>query len=75
MCRVNNAEECKRWYQYMDTIMIINAWDSFCMAENGCDWDSDILFSTNNDNARCHELTSVFSVIKTKRMLLFLEVQ
>ena len=28
--------------------MIINAWDSFCVAENGCDWDSDILFSTNN---------------------------
>lgn len=49
MCKVNNSEECQRWYQYMDTIMIINAWDSFCIAENGCDWDSDILFSTNND--------------------------
>ena len=48
MCTVNNADECKRWYQYMDTIIIINAWDSFCLAENGCDWDSDILFSTNN---------------------------
>ncbi|MDE7252459.1 MAG: hypothetical protein K2O32_05885 [Acetatifactor sp.] len=48
MCKVNHDEECQRWYQYMDTIMIINAWDSFCIAENGCDWDSDILFSTNN---------------------------
>jgi len=48
MCKINNSEKCKRWYQYMDTIMVINAWDSFCMAENGCDWDSDILFSTNN---------------------------
>ena len=48
-CDVNNSDECKRWYRYMDTIMIINAWDSFCMAENGCDWDSDILFSTNNN--------------------------
>lgn len=48
-CNVNSSDECKRWYRYMDTIMIINAWDSFCMAENGCDWDSDILFSTNND--------------------------
>ena len=47
-CHVNNSEECSYWYQYMDTIMIINAWDSFCMAENGCDWDGDILFSTNN---------------------------
>ncbi|MCM1500421.1 MAG: hypothetical protein NC124_18320 [Clostridium sp.] len=48
-CKVNNSPDCQRWYQYMDVIMIINAWDSFCMAENGCDWDSDILFSTNND--------------------------
>lgn len=48
MCKVNHSEACRRWYQYMDTIMIINAWDSFCLAENGCDWDSDILFSTNN---------------------------
>ena len=47
-CSVNNSEECRFWYQYMDTIMIINSWDSFCMAENGCDWDGDILFSTNN---------------------------
>lgn len=47
-CNVNSSEECAYWYQYMDTIMIINSWDSFCMAENGCDWDGDILFSTNN---------------------------
>ena len=48
MCQVNNSEECQYWYQYMDTIMIINGWDSFCMAENGEDWDSDLNFSTNN---------------------------
>ncbi len=45
---VSHSKECQRWYQYMDTVMIINAWDSFCIAENGCDWDGDILFSTNN---------------------------
>ena len=48
MCQVNNSEECQYWYQYMDTIMIINGWDSFCMAENGEDWDSDLNFSSNN---------------------------
>ena len=48
MCKVNSSEECQYWYQYMDTIMIINGWDSFCMAENGEDWDSDLNFSTNN---------------------------
>lgn len=36
-CRVNNSDECQYWYQYMDTVMIINSWDCFCMAENGCD--------------------------------------
>ncbi len=48
MCTLNNSDEAKYWYQYMDTIMIINSWDTFCMAENGCDYDSDILYSTNN---------------------------
>lgn len=47
-CKVAQSKDCRYWYQYMDTIIIINAWDSFCIAENGCDWDSDILFSTNN---------------------------
>ena len=48
MCAVNDSNECKYWYRYMDTIMIINGWDSFCMAENGQDYDSDLNFSTNN---------------------------
>lgn len=48
MCHMNSSEECQYWYQYMDTIMIINGWDSFCMAENGEDYDSDLNFSTNN---------------------------
>lgn len=47
-CHVASNEDVHYWYQYMDTIMIINAWDAFCMAANGCDWDGDILFSTNN---------------------------
>lgn len=47
-CKVISNEEVDYWYQYMDTIMIINSWDSFCMAENGCDYDSDILYSTDN---------------------------
>lgn len=47
-CKIANNDEAKYWYQYMDTIMIINGWDTFCMAENGCDWDGDLLYSTNN---------------------------
>lgn len=48
MCKVNSSDDCLYWYQYVDTIMIINGWDSFCMAENGEDFDSDLNFSTNN---------------------------
>ena len=51
-CYINSSDEAAYWYQYMNTIMIINGWDSFCMAENGCDWDGDILYSTNNDVLR-----------------------
>lgn len=47
-CKIVNNDDVKYWYQYMDTIMIINGWDTFCMAENGCDWDGDLLYSTNN---------------------------
>ena len=47
-CNVISNEDVHYWYQYMGTIMIINSWDTFCMAENGCDWDGDLLFSTNN---------------------------
>lgn len=38
-CKCIDNEDVRFWYQYMDTIMIINGWDTFCMAENGCDWD------------------------------------
>ena len=47
-CKCANNDDVNYWYQYMETIIIINAWDSFCIATNGCDWDGDIIFSTNN---------------------------
>lgn len=42
-------EDTSFWYQYMDNIFILNAWDSSCAALNGCDYDGDILFSTDNE--------------------------
>lgn len=74
-CIINNSDECQRWYQYMDTIMIINAWDSFCMAENGCDWDSDILFSTNNDvlKRRYKELPAIECVQRNTSKIIITE--
>ncbi|PNX47281.1 MAG: hypothetical protein BV457_05985 [Thermoplasmata archaeon M9B1D] len=48
-CNIINNEDVLYWYQYMYGVMIINGFDSFCMAENGCDWDGDLLYSTNNE--------------------------
>ena len=48
-CKINNSDIAEKWYRYMPTIMIINAWDTFCMAENGCDFDGDSLYSTRNN--------------------------
>lgn len=74
-CRISKSEDCKRWYQYMDTIMIINAWDSFCIAENGCDWDSDILFSTNNNvlKRRYRELPAIECVQRNAPKIIITE--
>lgn len=47
-CILNDSDDAKYWYQYMGSIFITNSFDSFCMAENGCDYDGDLIFSTNN---------------------------
>ena len=47
-CNIVCNDDVLYWYQYMDTIMIINGFDTFCMAENGNDYDGDLLYSTNN---------------------------
>ena len=45
---LNKSELAKRWYRHMHNIIIMNSWDTSCMALNGCDYDSDSLFTTNN---------------------------
>lgn len=47
-CQVVNTDETNYWYQYMSTIMILNAFDAMCQSLNGCDYDGDSLYSTNN---------------------------
>lgn len=46
--KVISNTETDYWYQYMNTIFIVNGFDTTCQALNGMDWDSDIVFSTNN---------------------------
>lgn len=45
---VSYDERAQEWFKYMDAVVIINAWDTAPMALNGCDFDADILYTTNN---------------------------
>ena len=54
--KIANSDEMAHWYQYMDTVVLLNSWDTATAALNGCDKDGDLLFTTNNrvlvDNLR-----------------------
>lgn len=47
--KVNNDKKCQEWYKYSNTMMVLNDWDTICMALNGSDFDSDSIYSTNNN--------------------------
>ncbi len=46
---VVHSGEMDYWYQYNQTGMILNSWDSTCDALNGADKDSDSFFTTDNE--------------------------
>lgn len=55
------------WYQYMDTVLIINSFDTTCQSLNGADNDGDIVMSTNNDVLlRCHRVLPAIICIQRK---------
>lgn len=35
--KIANTEEMQKWYKYMNTVTILNAWDNTCAALNGAD--------------------------------------
>lgn len=37
ICKMADNEEVSKWYKYMDTVYILNAWDSTCDKLNGAD--------------------------------------
>lgn len=43
------SEEAKYWFKYMESIAIVNAWDTMPAALNGFDFDGDLLFTTDNE--------------------------
>lgn len=74
-CVCRSGQDTEFWYRYMDTILIVNSWDTFCMAENGCDYDSDILFSTGHPvlQKRHRELPAIECVQRTARKTVITE--
>ena len=42
------GDEVRHWYQYIKTCTVFNAWDTATAALNGCDFDGDIVFLTDN---------------------------
>lgn len=47
--KVVASDEMKKWYRYIKTCCLINSWDTTAMRLNGADYDSDTVFSTNNE--------------------------
>lgn len=45
---VSYSLDVLRWFKYIKTACILNAWDSTCEATNGSDFDGDTFFTTNN---------------------------
>lgn len=46
--RIAHDDATDYWYQYMPTATILNAWDTTTAALNGCDFDGDLIFITDN---------------------------
>lgn len=41
-------DKAEYWFKYIDTVAIVNAWDTMPMALNGFDFDGDLLFTTDS---------------------------
>ncbi len=65
--KVIKNEQVAFWYQYMDTVLIINSFDTTCQSLNGADNDGDIVMSTNNDVLlRCHRVLPAIICVQRK---------
>lgn len=53
--RLDKSEEAAYWFKYMNTVAILNAWDTTCEAENGADKDLETVLVKLGEltNIRC----------------------
>lgn len=70
-----NFEEMQKWYQYIETCVLFNSWDTTAEALNGCDFDGDLCFTTNNSVLlnRHRSLPAIFCVQRKGEMKLVSE--
>lgn len=77
--KIVTNQEIEYWYRYMGEVTIFNSFDLTNMALNGCDFDGDLVFTTNNDillkNTRnllalnCTQKKGEKSIINTKKLI------
>lgn len=48
LVHVAKGDDVQKWYKYMNTCTILNAWDTISPALNGCDFDGDLVMLTDN---------------------------
>lgn len=46
--KIARSEEVRYWFQHLKTSSVLNAWDTMTQALNGCDFDGDMIFLTDN---------------------------
>ena len=46
--KICNSKQAEYWFKYMESIAVVNAWDTMPAALNGFDFDGDLLFTTDN---------------------------
>ncbi len=49
LVHVADNDDTRHWYRYMNTVTILNGWDTITAALNGADMDGDIVMLTDNN--------------------------
>lgn len=44
----SRSDACRKWFRYIPTCTILNGWDTIPAALNGCDFDGDLVYLTDN---------------------------
>jgi hypothetical protein len=46
--KISYDKEVQKWFEYIDSAVVVNAWDTMPAALNGFDFDGDLLYTTTN---------------------------